>query len=113
MRVERSDPDGVPHLAVFGELDLGTVDPFKLRIELLEREQPERIVIDLRGVTFMDSMALGILVSHRLQAQQAGRSFALVEPPRHIEDLFRLTGMQDQFEWVQAPASPARTRSTG
>lgn len=101
LRVERSDPGGVPHLELVGELDLSTVDPLKLRLELVERECPETIVVDLRRVTFMDSMGLGILVSHRLRARQAGRRLALVEGPRHIQELFDLTGMRAQFDWVE------------
>src|SRR5687767_6801936 len=104
LRVERTDHEGVPHLALVGELDLSTVDPLKLRLELVEREDPETIVVDLRSVTFMDSMGLGILVSHRLRAKQAGRRLMLIEGPKHIQDLFELTGMLDQFDWVSAPA---------
>jgi RND superfamily putative drug exporter len=92
----------VPHLALVGELDLSTVDPLKLRLELVEREDPETIVVDLRRVTFMDSMGLGILVSHRLRARQAGRRLVLVEGPQHIQELFDLTGMREQFEWVES-----------
>ena len=104
LRVERSDPGGVPHLELIGELDLSTIDPLKLRLELVERDDPETIVVDLRRVTFMDSMGLGILVSHRLRAKQAGRRLALVPGPKHIQDLFELTGMLEQFDWVEAPA---------
>jgi anti-sigma B factor antagonist len=102
LRVERSDRDGVPHLELVGELDLSTAYPLKLRLELLEREEPALIVVDLRHVTFMDSIALGILVSHRLRAKQAGRELALVAGPRHIQDLVELTGMQDYFDWVES-----------
>jgi len=101
LRVERADLDGVPHLQLVGDLDLSTVDPLKLRLELVEREEPEAIIVDLRRVTFMDSMGLGILVSHRLRARQAGRRLLLVAGPPHIQDLFELTGMTGQFEWVE------------
>jgi anti-sigma B factor antagonist len=101
LRVERSDRDGVPHLQLVGELDLSTAYPLKLRLELVEREEPPLIVVDLRRVEFMDSIGLGILVSHRLRARQAGRDLALVRGPQHIQDLFELTGMQDHFDWVE------------
>ncbi len=100
LRVERSDQDGVPYLELVGELDLSTVGPLKLRLELVEREEPELFVIDLRRVTFLDSIGLGILLAHRLRASQAGRRLALVQGPPHIRDLFELTGTQDQFDWV-------------
>jgi len=100
LRVERSDQDGVPCLELVGELDLSTAGPLKLRLELVEREEPELLVVDLRGVTFMDSIGLGILLAHRLRASQLGRRLALVQGPQHIRELFQLTGTQDQFDWV-------------
>jgi len=100
LRVERSDHDGVPYLEVVGELDLSTVNPLKLRLELVEREEPETIVVDLRRVTFMDSIGLGVLLAHHLRASQRGRRLALVQGPRPIQDLFALTGTQDKFDWV-------------
>src|SRR5687767_6517658 len=100
LRVERRDLDGVPHLELIGELDLSTIDPLKLRLELVERDAPEAIVVDLRRVSFMDSMGLGILVSHRLRATQAGRRLLLVAGPKHVQDLFELTGLADQFDFV-------------
>jgi anti-sigma B factor antagonist len=102
LRVERSDHDGAPYLELVGELDLSTVYPLKLRLELAEREEAETIVVDLRRVTFMDSIGLGTLLAHRLRATQAGRKLMLVQGPPHIQDLFELTGTQDKFDWVQA-----------
>ena len=82
--VERSDHDGVPYLELIGELDLSTAGPLKLRLELVEREEPETLVVDLRRVTFMDSIGLGILLAHGLRAAKAGRRLALVRgPPAH------------------------------
>jgi anti-sigma B factor antagonist len=101
LRVERSDHDGVPYLELFGELDLSTAGPLKLRLELAEREEPETLVVDLRRVTFMDSIGLGILLAHGLRAAQVGRRLALVQGPRPIRDLFELTGTRDKFDWVE------------
>ena len=102
LRVERNDRDGVPYLELIGELDLSTVYPLKLRLELAESEGPELIVVDLRQVTFMDSIGLGILLAHHLRARQAGRELALVQGPPNIQDLFELTGTHDKFDWVPA-----------
>jgi anti-anti-sigma factor len=52
----------------------------------------------------MDSMGLGVLVSHRLKAREAGRTLALVAGPPHVQQVFELTGVRDQFEWVEAPS---------
>ena len=102
LRLERSDRDGVPYLELIGELDLSTAEPLKLRLELIEREEADTVVVDLRRVTFMDSIGLGILVSHALRARQAGRQLVLVKGPRQVQDLFQLTGMEERFAWVPA-----------
>ena len=104
LRVDRSDRDGMPYLELVGEVDLSTVYALKLRLELAEREDSEAIVVDLRRVTFMDSIGLGTLLAHRLRATKAGRRLLLVQGPQQIQDLFQLTGTQDQFDWVPAPS---------
>jgi anti-sigma B factor antagonist len=104
LRIERSEHAGATHLELIGELDLGTIDPLKLRLELVESEDPEVMVIDLSRVTFMDSMGLGVLLSHRLRANRAGRGFLLVAGPDHVQKVFELTGVRKQFEWAQAPS---------
>ena len=102
LRLERTDHDGVPHLELVGELDLSTANPLKLRLELIEREEPTTIVVDLRRVTFMDSIGLGILLAHLLRGRKVGRELVLVQGPQQIQDLFELTGTQDKFDWVPA-----------
>src|SRR5215210_490879 len=104
LRLERTDHDGVPHLELVGELDLSTASPLKLRLELIEREEPEKVVVDLRRVTFMDSIGLGILLAHLLRGRKVGRQLMLIQGPRPIQDLFAITGTQDKFDWVQAPS---------
>ena len=94
----------MPYLELVGELDLSTAGPLKLRLELIEREEAETVVVDLRRVTFMDSIGLGILLAHRLRGSKVGREIQLVQGPQQIQDLFQLTGTQDKFDWVPAPS---------
>lgn len=101
LRIERRDSDGATHLDLIGELDLSTLDKLKLRLELVEAEEPEVMVVNLEQVTFMDSMGLGTLLSHRLRAQKAGRRFMLVEGPAQVQNLFTLTGVREHFEWAR------------
>ncbi len=59
------------------------------------------MVVDLRRVTFMDSIGLGILLAYGLRAAKVGRRLALVQGPRHIKELFELTGVLEKFDWVE------------
>ena len=91
----------MPYLELVGELDLSTAGPLKLRLELIEREEAETVVVDLRRVTFMDSIGLGILLAYGLRAAKDGRRLALVQGPEHIKELFELTGVLEKFDWVE------------
>ena len=99
LRIERRDKDGATRLELVGELDLSTVDALKLRLELAETENPPVMVVDLGRVSFMDSMGLGVLLSHKLRADKAGRRFMLVEGPEHVQQVFSATGVHEHFEW--------------
>ena len=106
LRLERTDHDGVPHLELVGELDLSTASPLKLRLELIEREEPARRSSSICGASrSWTRSGLGILLAHRLRGQEGrARARARRRARRQIQDLFALTGTQDKFDWVPAPS---------
>src|SRR4029077_9176436 len=55
--------DGVPVLAVRGEVDVATAPQLRERLLALADQNPVVVVADLTEVTFIDSTALGVLVS--------------------------------------------------
>jgi anti-sigma B factor antagonist len=48
-------------------------------------------VLDLSGVTFMDSTALGVIVGARRAADAAGRRMAVAGAPEAVVRLFTIT----------------------
>jgi len=57
-------------ITVEGELDLDTADQLRLTLERLQGlDISDHLVIDLSGVTFMDSSALSVLVAAQKQAE--------------------------------------------
>ena len=64
--------DGGTDVAVFGELDLATVD--RMEAALDEAIQAEgRVVIDLRACGFVDSRGIGALVKAALRLREQNR----------------------------------------
>jgi anti-sigma B factor antagonist len=57
-----------------------------------------RIVLDLTGLTFMDSMGLGTIASLYVSARAAGAELQLVNVGRRIRDLFTMTHLLSLFE---------------
>ena len=75
--VQRAPDEVVIQLA--GEIDVLTVAELSIVVnELLADEPPNRIVLDMAGVTFCDSQGLGTLVVLSRKAQHAGSVLARV-----------------------------------
>jgi anti-sigma B factor antagonist len=62
-----------------GELDLYNAESVRAALTGACAEAPERIVVDLGEVEFMDSTALGVLIEARTKLDN-GRAFFLAAP---------------------------------
>jgi anti-anti-sigma factor len=87
-------------VAPHGEIDLATVGRVD---DALERSEDSPVVVlDLRGVTFMDSAGLGLVVRHCLRAERYGFQFRVVPGPREVQRLFEMTGVARRLVWADA-----------
>lgn len=57
-----------------------------------------RIILDLGGVTYVDSSGIGELVSRHTTTRHAGGRLVLNRLPRKLADLLRITKLLDIFE---------------
>ena len=109
LEVGERDADGI-HLRVSGEVDL-EVAPRALESILeagLACEPGDRVVLDLQGVTFIDSSGLAMLVeAHRGIAAQ-GKVLRLGEVSARVQRLVSLTGLDQLFGVEAAPAQQER-----
>ncbi|MCW2783964.1 MAG: inducers of aerial mycelium formation biosynthesis protein bldG [Marmoricola sp.] len=80
-----------------GEFDLGGTD--LLRSVFAESITAERckVVVDLSGVVFLDSMALGALIGAQRRAHGWGGWLRLVAPRPNIRKVLRLTEIDTVF----------------
>jgi len=67
-------------VAPHGEIDLSTVADFREQIADATAAEPASLVIDLSGVSFIDSSVLGAVIEASDRARRAGRRFAVVAP---------------------------------
>jgi anti-sigma B factor antagonist len=65
-------------VSAVGELDLATVAELETTLERVDLG--DRIVLDLAGVTFLDSSALRVLLATIRGAEEAGGTVELVAP---------------------------------
>ncbi len=57
-----------------------------------------RIILNLRGVTYVDSSGIGELVSRHTTTRHSGGRLVLNHLPRKIHELLRITRLIDIFE---------------
>ncbi len=87
-----------------GELDMLLADDLRKEwLPAVEQHRPDRLVIDLSDVTFMDSSGLGLMVAmHKLQVQHGG-VVVLTAPQPLVRRVLALSGI-DQVIEVRAVA---------
>jgi anti-sigma B factor antagonist len=91
-------------VAPTGELDLSGAAILEDELERLAAE-PElaTVVLDLRGLEFMDSSGLRLVVMADMRAREAGRRFALIRGGDTVHRVFDITRMSERLEFVEAP----------
>lgn len=76
-----------------GNLDLETVDEFKVKVLSLLVVGQAPLVIDLSGLAFMDSTGLGGLIAALKRAREAEIGLDLVVNTERVSHLLTLTGV--------------------
>src|SRR5689334_18651321 len=90
-------------LTLSGELDISSAPSLEEALGRVEADRPSVVVIDLRGLTFMDSTGLRTLVSVDQRARDAGRRLAIVRGPEAVDRIFSVTRLDERLELVDAP----------
>ena len=92
--IEARETDTEAILVLAGEIDLSCVcDLRDVARDTLAR-RPERLVIDVAGVTFITSSVLGALIRISGSARNQGTAFALRNPTPIVLRLLRLSGLE-------------------
>jgi anti-sigma B factor antagonist len=101
--VEIADSAHGPMIALKGEVDLAAVGDVERRVRAALDSSPELLVLDLRGVEFMDSSGLRLVL--RIDREQRDRNGRLivVRGGRRVARVMELTGADRQLETVDDP----------
>ena len=63
-----------------------------------------RLVLDLRGVEFLDTSGLNLILEQQRLADADGFSFTVVQGPEHVQRLFEIAGLNHRLHFVADPA---------
>ena len=97
-----SQRDGVVWLALGGELDVFTSPRLRDALEEAMPTGSEALVLDLRGLSFLDSSGLAVIlgVNERCRSRGPARSASSSAARRSVEALFETIGAADYLPIV-------------
>jgi anti-sigma B factor antagonist len=98
---------GAVHVVLTGELDISTATRLEDDLRRVEAERPELIVLDLQGLSFMDSTGLRLLISADSRARGEGRRLAIVQGNEMVQRVLRLTRLDERLNIVEDPGALA------
>lgn len=103
--VDTHEEDGAIRLVLSGELDISSASRVEEELDRVEAERPPVLALDLRGLAFMDSTGLRLIVSADARAREQGRRLAVVRGPEAVQRIFRVTRLDERLDMVDDPAA--------
>jgi anti-sigma B factor antagonist len=89
--------EGDARIVVVGEVDMATAPQVTSAIESLDRAGSPRVVVDLAGVSFMDSTGLSALVHGRAKLESRGAALVLGALSTQVQTLLQVAGLESTF----------------
>jgi len=97
LEVETRENQGLPVIAVKGEIDVYTVPMFKRAISEAIDKGSRHLLIDLTHVTYMDSSGFGTLLGATKRLRSSGGSLSLIGPNEVIARMLKITRLDTIF----------------
>ena len=101
IEIESCQEGGGYIIQVRGELDLASCPELEEEIELAERTDAVRIVIDVDELDFIDSTGLGVLLVAKRRADRDGNRLRFTRGSGQVADLFRLTALDKTLPFLR------------
>lgn len=96
LEVSTSEHDQLVVITLAGEFDVYTVAEFRTELERMGHvDRP--VIVDLTGVTLLDSSGIGALVSLLNQARADGGQVGVICPHPTLRRVFEITGLLTAF----------------
>ena len=84
-----------------GELDMSTAPQVEQALAEAEEKGPERLGLDLRGLSFMDSTGLRVVLAADGRARKDSRRFEVGPGPAQVHRVFRIALLDRRIAFVE------------
>jgi anti-sigma B factor antagonist len=103
LAISQREDGAIPIVLVEGEIDIAVAPQLRNHLESLLDGGNASIVVDLSGVSFLDSTALGVLISTLKRCHASEGELCLVATDPQVLRVFEITGLTDVFCIVSSP----------
>lgn len=90
-------------LRLDGELDMASVPLLESEVELATLDDTASIVLDLRGLEFLDSTGLRAILLLDKRSTERGQAFALVRGSEQVQRLMSMTRVDEHLKIIATP----------
>jgi anti-sigma B factor antagonist len=90
-------------LRLDGELDLASVPTLERAVQDATFERTAEIVLDLRGLEFIDSTGLRAILLQDKRSTERGQTFALVRGSEQVQRLMTMTRVDEHLKIIDSP----------
>jgi anti-sigma B factor antagonist len=88
-------------VAPVGELDIATVEKLRAEVERLRQSGFTKLVLDLRGVRFLDSTGLRLVLElDAAAAKEASQELEIIRGSAVVQRIFEVTQVSDRLKFV-------------
>ncbi len=92
-------------LELRGELDMACAPQLDEAVAGADLDGSGAVVLDLRGVSFLDSTGLKAIFRARKAVRESGRRFAVTEGSAQVQRLLGLTRLDEHLHVIDTPES--------
>jgi anti-sigma B factor antagonist len=103
LQIQAGTDGSVASVALTGELDISEAPAVEEKLREMEVHRPPVLVLDLRGLTFLDSSGLRLILEADLRAREDGRRLTLVRGPDPVHRVFLISLLEKRLDFVDDP----------
>ncbi len=99
------------YVRVSGEMDHHAVKDTRREVdELIVRNRPETLLLDLSRIDFMDSSGLGFVLGRLRKMNELKGTVTVVNPARRVEEMLRMAGAEKLVKIVHSDRGDTETK---
>jgi anti-anti-sigma factor len=102
LEIQSRQADGVTVVAPTGRLDVAGAPTLKEAISEALKDGPSKVVLDMEGVSFVDSTGLGSVIAALKQIRSSQGDLRLAAPNQQVRVVLELTTLDRVFPYFSS-----------